>query len=474
MRRFLTVEWFAVLAGICLVTILLFTHPFIGVADNGDFLRVMGTSGLNYGVPGESYEDRFFGYAHQYFAYDQFFRGFYTSTQMILVIVARKIGYVIHPSSFDIRVLGALYAVLLLSATYIIVRYNQYKSTIVGIVLALCLLFVFYDIGYIAYFNSLFGEPVSLVFLLLSVGFGLCLLHQKEPSQKMFWLYFIGVFFLTFSKIQNAPVGIMFALLGFRFTMLRQDKTWRRLTVWLSVSMIVLSVGNYIVAPKELKDINLYQTVFFGILKDSPNIEQDLQELGLPEHLLSLAGTNYFQSDTVIIQDAPSMKQDFYDRVSHMDVVLFYMKHPNRLIEKMKYAANNSMSIRPYYLGNYLKQEHKPSGALTISYSCWSEFKNSYVPRSLLFITLFYLIYYAIAMFEYIRHRDRTIRIRIELMMLIGLLGFMGFLTPIIGDGQADIGKHLFLFNVCVDMMLVVSLTWIVYQLVNFKKSDLG
>lgn len=469
MRRFFTAEWFAVLAGLCIIIYLFFAKPFIGVADNGDFLRVMETIGLNYGVPGESYEDRFFGYAHQYFAYDHFFRGLYTSTQIILVAAARFIGYIFHPSSFDIRVLGALFSVLLLAATYIIVRHNKYKSTVVAIVLAICLLFVFYDIGYVAYFNSLFGEPVSLVFLLLSVGLGLCLLNQEEPSKRVLWMYFISVFFLTCSKIQNAPVGILFAMLGLRFLTLRHDPDWRRLTIWLSASMVVLSVGMYIVAPKGLKNINMYQTVFYGILNGSPDVKGDLKELGLPEHLSVLAGTNYFQTDTAIKQYAASMKQDFHDRVSHMDVLLFYLKHPSRLIGKMEFAANNSMSNRPYYLGNYLKQENKPSGSLAYSYSGWSQFKNTHVPKSLLFITIFYVIYYAVAIFEYIRRRDRISRIRTELMMLIGLAGVIGFMVPILGDGQADIGKHLFLFNVCFDMMIVVSVIWLVYQLVNLR-----
>ncbi|HEY4392116.1 MAG TPA: hypothetical protein VGN02_12290, partial [Paenibacillus sp.] len=164
-----------------------------------------------------------------------------------------------------------------------------------------------------------------------------------------------------------------------------------------------------------------------------------------------------------------SMKPDFYDRISHMDVLLFYFKHPSRLIGKMEFAANNSMSIRPYYLGNYLKQENKPSGAVAYSYSGWSQFKNTHMPKSLLFIALFYATYYIVAMFEYIRRRDRVSRIRTELMMLIGLVGIVGFLLPILGDGQADIGKHLFLFNVCFDMMLVVSVIWLVYQLVHLK-----
>lgn len=468
MKRFLRLEWLAAAAGLGLLAYLLFIAPFAGVADNGDFLRVMLTGGLDYGVPDEAYEDRFFGFAHQFFAYDHFFRGFYFSTQIILVAVARLLGYLFNSSMFDIRVLSAFYSLLLLAATYLLVRHNKYKSLITGAVLGLALLFVFFDIGYTAYFNSLFGEPVSLVFLLLTLAFGLRLVNEEKPSRAVLWLYFISVLFLTCSKIQNAPVGILFAAIGLQFAGLQTQFSWRRLVFWLSGAMVVISVVMYIAAPKDFKDINLYQTVFFGILKDSPDVKGDLKALGLPEHLSVLADTNYFQSGTAIKQDDPSLRGDFYDRVSHSDVLFFYLKHPGRLIDKMEYAANNSMSIRPYYLGTYLKESGKPAGSLAMGYSGWSQFKNQHMPNSLLFIALFYLAYYSVGLVEYVRSSQKAVRLRIQLLMAVGLVGMVGFMVPILGDGLADLGKHLFLFNVCFDMMIIASAVWLAHLIYRF------
>lgn len=461
----LKMEWLATAAGLGLLAYLLFIRPFAGVADNGDFLRVMLTSGLDYGVPDEAYGDRFFAYAHQHFAYDSFFRGAYFSTQIVLVIAARLFGYLLNSALFDVRVLGAIYGLLLLAATWLLVRHNKYGSAVTSAIgsaaLAIGLLFVFYDIGYVAYFNSLFGEPVSLVFLLLTLAFGLKLLHQDQPSKATLWLYYLSVLFLAGSKIQNAPVGVLFALIGLRFAGLNGPRGWRKLCAWLSATMIAISIVMYATAPKDFKDINLYQTVFFGILHHSPDVEGDLEDLGLPPHLSVLAGTNYFEGGTAIKQDDPSLRGDFYDRMSHADVLLFYMKHPSRLIGNMEYAANHAMSIRPYYLGTYLKEANQPSGALAMTYSGWSEFKNRHMPNSLLFIALFCLLYFAAAAYDYFRYRDRRSRLRGELMMAVGLVGVFGFMIPILGDGLADLGKHLFLFNVCFDMMVVISFVWI-------------
>ncbi|MNL77763.1 hypothetical protein D3C87_2040060 [compost metagenome] len=58
--------------------------------------------------------------------------------------------------------------------------------------------------------------------------------------------------------------------------------------------------------------------------------------------------------------------------------------------------------------------------------------------------------------------------------MLLGLIGLFSFLVPIMGDGRADIGKHLFLFNVSFDMMAVVMFGWLVHKLVRLAQSVTG
>ncbi len=66
---------------------------------------------------------------------------------------------------------------------------------------------------------------------------------------------------------------------------------------FFSVFFLLLgSAAMYLFAPKELKEINMYQTVFYGVLKDSPTPAQDLKELGLPPELAVLQNTNFFHA----------------------------------------------------------------------------------------------------------------------------------------------------------------------------------
>lgn len=471
MKNRLRSETIIAVAGLGLIICLLFLRPFTGVADNGDFLRMMNTVGLNYYDAAEGYADRFFSFSHSRFAYDNLFSGFYPSSQILLVLIPRLLSGLVHGSYFDIRVLAGVYALLLLAATWLIVKLGSRTSYITGLLLGAAMLFVFYDIGYLAYFNSLFGEPVSMVFMLLTFALGLRLTVQERPGTGGLIWFFIAVLFLICSKIQNAPVGLAFALIFLRLRTLDGRSNWRRLALRFAVATALVSVIMYVAAPKELKHINLYQTVFFGILNESPDVRGDLRDLGLPERLEVLAGTNYFQGDTAIKQDDPSLTADFYNRISHKDVLFFYLGHPSRLIDNMQYAAENSMSIRPYYLGSYEKAEGKPAGAVAYAYSGWSEFKNNHLPDSLGFLVLFYLVYYAGVLFHYFRAKERAGKIAGELIMLLGLIGLFSFLVPILGDGRADIGKHLFLFNVSFDMMAVAMLGWAAHRLVMLGKA---
>lgn len=474
MRDWIKLEWVAAVCGAGILLYLLFGTPFIGVADNGDFQRVMATSGLNYDPDGTDYRDRFFGYAHMHYAYDTLFRGAYITTQIIPVIIARFLGLVWDRHLFDIRVLGFIYTLLMTAAAYLIVRTGKTSSRAAGIALAAAVLFVFFDIGYTVYFNSFFAEPVSFLFLLLSVGTGMMLAGQEEPSPKLLAAFFVCVAMLVCSKIQNTPIGIVFALYGLRFVRLRYDFGWRRRTLIWCAALFALSAAMYIFAPKELKHINIYQTVFYGILNGSPDVEGDLEALGLPPELAVNAGTNFFQTDTVIKQDTPEMKAMFYDRISHKDVLLFYLSHPQRLLQKMEKAAGSSTTIRPYYLGNYEKEAGKPYGAVAYGYSGWSELKRQYVPQTLLFLVLFYAFYYAVALIEYARSNSTSVRIRIELLMLVGFVGFFSFMVPILGDGLADLEKHLFLFNVAFDIMAVTALVWAVYRVARLIRPNRG
>ncbi|RKN74135.1 hypothetical protein [Paenibacillus ginsengarvi] len=460
------IAFWTMAAAVVVMVYVLFLKPIVGIADNGDFLRIMSSAGLDYLDPNLSYDDKYFGYFIREFALTPLGIGGYASTQVPLVMIATWLNRLVYSGHvFDMRFMAFVYGVLLLLAFWAAVRYHRTLPLASKIALAVLLVFVFADVGYIGYFNSLFGEPVSLVFLLFTVAFALAAATRDKPTKALLVLFFLSAIFLTGSKIQNAPVGILLALLGLRYLRLRDDKSWRRTVIGFSAFLALGSLAMYIFAPKQLKEINMYQTVFYGVVKDSPTPEADLEELGVPKELAVLAGTNFFTQDTPIPQRDPRLYEQFYNHMSHGKIALFYLKHPGRLFQKLEIAAQNGMTIRPYYLGTYEKAEGLPRGAVSGKFGLWSEWKRSLLPNTLWFLLPFCLLFYLALLFEWLRADTLGRRIYAETFAALGLIGFVSFLIPVIGDGEADLSKHLFLFNVVFDMMFVASLIWIVHKI---------
>lgn len=464
MKKIMRSEIIIMLIAAAALLVLLFIEPIVGVANNGDFYRIMLAGGIDYADLKESAEDRFFGYFHAEYGYGTYGFGSYVSSQVLFVFVAGLIGRVLNSQLFDIRVLSALYSAVLLAALYIVVKYNkstsnQSQSLFLNTALVICMSLVFLDIGYLAYFNSFFGESITLLFMLLTFGLALANIRTEQPSRWLLIAFYISGLFLITTKLQNAPIGIIVVLLGLRFWRIGKDLWWRRTILIGSSILLVSMIAMYVGAPGHLKQANLYQTVFFGILKDSPDPSSDLKELGLPDEFKVNAGTNYFQTDTAIKQDDPQIVEEL-GKLNHKDVLFYYMKHPMRFVQKLERGAENGMSIRPYYLGNYEKSEGKPSGEISYANSTWSEFKINYMPNKLWFIALFYLVYAGVLAMEYTRQSLRG-RLYIEALLAIALIGIIAMVVPLLGDGEADLGKHLFLFNVCFDMMIVVGVLYL-------------
>jgi len=461
-----------IVAGV-LIIVLTMIPPVIGLADSGDFGRVLGVTGLTVLDPTASYDNLYFRYAHQNFGYGGYRLGGYVSTHVLLVAIAGWIGRVINGEVFDIRVLGSCYSALFIGAIMLLVRNapeanNRRNTLIVTVSLALCLLFVFGDIGYIAYFQSFFGEPYALIAMLLMVASALALASSPRPTGKMLALFVAAALAVATSKIQNAPLGFAFALLAWRMIGLRSDDPrWRR-QIWLGVSVLFLGSALMIVAaPDRLKHVNLYQSIFYGVLKDSPHTAEDMKELGIPERYARLAGTNYFQKDTVIPQADPTLHREVLEKLSHKDIAMYYLRHPSRFIQKLERAADNAMFIRPYYLGNYDQSAGKPPGAITYKFSGWSQFKDKYMIRSLGGYVGLFLAYYAVLGAVWLRSSSRRLRLAVEILAVVALAGMFSCIVPLIGDGEADLGKHLFMFNVCFDMMVVSAVTGIVFGLIT-------
>ncbi len=440
---------------------ILFFRPITGVADNGDFARIMNSTGLQYITDSKS--DRYFGFVNRLYKTGFIipFGGGYFSTELPIVLLAVFISkLLLNAGLFDIRFLGAIYTLFFTAAVFLAVRCVRKRSGFSGAVAAIALILVFCDTGYISYFNSLYGEPVSSVFLLLLAASALLLASSGKPALWTLLLFGISAVIFAGAKIQNSPAGILAALLLLRAVRLRKDIMWKRVSVLLAVFVVAVSALCYTGVSEDIKVCNKYQTVFYGILRGSPDSERDLGELGLDPSLTVLAGTNYFMEEYPVDIRTPEFKEMLSAKVNHIKVLSFYSRHPLRLLRKLEYAADNGFKLNQG-VGNFEKYPGIEYKQVTKAFSFWGSFKQNVLPHSLLFLAAIYLAALLAVIYEYIRNRGKTACFFAEFAGFILLTGLMQFMLPIIGDGDADLSKHLYLFNVSFDLLLVTGLTYI-------------
>ncbi|HZG88401.1 hypothetical protein [Paenibacillus sp.] len=441
----------AALAAFCLLRIYLgIAHePMIGMANNGDFERVMATAGIGYPSGAAAYADKYFGYAIFEYANVPWGFGGYPSTHLLFLFAAKVVNAALFGGdAFRIAALGAVYGVCLAAAISVIYT-GLSAARPLRLAIAAALAFLFTDVGYVAYFHSLYGEPASLLGFLFAIGFAL---HARRGSRTALTLFAAAAILCIGAKAQNAPLAAAFAALPL-LAPRPAGTRGRRAALAAAAAVLLAGAAMYAAAPKELKRINLYQTVFYGILKHSDDVAADLRELGLPEELAPLAGTNYFEAGTAIPQSSPRLTALFYDRIGHGDVLRYYAANPLRFVERLARAAEHSTTIRPYYVGSYAKEAGKPAGAVHLEGAWWSEWKRANVPASAPFAAAVALAYAALASSRRACARAGLDPACRAPLLAVPCVAAIAYVTPILGDGDADLAKHLFLYNAAFDFM---------------------
>ena len=449
---------------------LLIIRPIVGLADNGDFERIMYTVGIFH--VSTDYNIKFFNYMTREFAIIPANAQLcYVSTHLIPVYLSVFVSSLfLH--KFDIRFLSSLYIIILLLGMFLIFRYALNFRGVKKIFSAFIISVVVLDLGYTAYLNSLFGEAATFVFFILFIG--LFFKYADMENLKVYHVILLAssFIFFAFSKAQNAILGIIFAFYFIRFIYLKEDLHYKRLVkVFLSV-ILIFSALLIVTVPPYIAKCNLYDSVFRGVMFNSKTPSEDLQKLNLSPKLASLMGISYFDSSKPINIESDFFKKEFYDKMSIGKVALFYVKNPDRLMRMLNDTASYSFQTNLGYLGNYEYADRNTKSKKAATFYWYSNFRQWALPGNFTFIFSFFLIFLLFLIWKYKRASNIHQKLRLELLFLIVLFGIIQFPLQAIGDGFNEIRKHLFLFDLCFDIMLCTTIIFVfgtVYDFIVLK-----
>jgi hypothetical protein len=432
--------------------------PLIGLADNGDFPRIMGQFDIGY--LSSKFEDRYFGYFQSKYRIDKrdHWDSGFVSSQTLLVALALPInGLLSKPGLFDLRSLAMVHMALELAAAWLLLRYAPVNGRIAREALLGIVFLALTDVGYVSYFNSFYSEPGSFVFLLLGLGFVLMTITHPSNGALLGFLG-AGLLFIT-SKPQNAGTGIVLAVYSLRLGSLRPGKAWRRVCAGATLCLFSSSVYIYRVAPRDITvKPTLYLSLFYEILPYSPSPRQDLIELGLDPQLVKYSGTRPWADAAPI--DEPAFQRSFFDKISFAKMIRFHLAHPIRLLETLDRCARYAPALRPE-VGNYEKSEGRFPWAESHSFNLWSSLRQKYSPGSLSSLGLFFAANFAGIALLYRRQISRRRQLMLELQAALLLMAIVQFLSVAIVAGTHEATKHLFLFDLLVDVCFATAVLWL-------------
>lgn len=455
-----------------LVSATLFIPSTIGLANNGDFGRIMQPLGIGY--PGNDPAQSTFNYVVRYYP---LVNGIhlstiqYPSSTLLIAGLAVLVSHIIHHGPvFDMAVLGLMYILIFTAGVFLVVRglrrLNSSPWILVAAAVTICALLA--DMSYIAYFNTLYSEPTSFVFLPIVIGAALNLLADDHPNYSLLALYVGSSIMFVTSKNQNLPLLAFILLFNVRLALLYASRYWRGALVLGSLLLLSLAIFSYGMTDSWYSRTNVYDSVFTGILYnvDAGTARGYLSDLGVDPQYATLAGKSDFTPEAAQAEADPAFVSDFYGHVTMLTIARFYVTHPGQTWVAIERSALEASVTRPGYLGNFEASTGMPPLARTSRLSAWDSLKGATGGWFLWILIAFYALYFAVVGWEYSRARHVRTKAIAELSGALGAMALTQFAIPWLAEGFNEVGKHLITFNFLFDITVAAGCLWIAFRIV--------
>jgi len=428
----------------------LFIPPIVGLADQGDFARIIGTFGY---AP----QDRSatIAFVAEKYVPDQAARKpewEQPSSEYLFVACAILLNKVVsRDGRLDIVVIGAVHALAFLAAfARLLFVTKQYRASPFLWIIALVALT---DVGYAAYWNSLYAEPASCIFFLLLAAESIAISDSGLVSPRQIALWTLWAILFVMAKAQNAPLGFLLTLLSVRLFWW----TKYRGTVLCPVLIAAATLFNILTIPPRVQWADAYNHMFLAILPESRNPSADLKALGLEPALAKYSGTGAWSPGSAfhdMVESGLIGKE-----IAHAAIARFYLRHPTRIWRHAKTLLPIAFSLRPEWCGNFERNAGRPPGARSTAFTLWSGFHEHVLRRLGKLILILLCLSPAIAAIAWIRLPEQ--RRHVELLALLSICCLTAFLVAALGDAWDNV-KHLFLFNLMLDTCLILVTGFII------------
>lgn len=464
-EKFQNIAFALLAAAVMLVT--LFGGGEIGLSDNGDFSRVLRGSSLYFTETNKSFvyvgrygidlhgDSLLSNLGHILFSADGVAN--YPSIQLVVVrltVAANLLWNALSGSplaTYRLWTLGVTYVLLYSFALYFLFRQIRLKKPWWTCLAKLITLFVLCDVGYVAYFNSFYGEPLQIIGLVFCAGFGLQILREEQPRATVAIQLALSGLLYGWSKFANIPVGILLILSLEAVVWL---KARRKTAILAGVLAVAVLAGVYFALPAWMNRDTNFNAVFFGVVQDvdQETAQAYLSDLGLDEGMAKYAGNNAYVSGIKAQFAADGYEAEFYTTVSKVSLLRFYLTHPAYLGENIQLSLENAGMIRPFYLSNH--DNTYPRFTLSHRFSLWSNLR-AWLGFDTIAGNAALLLGGLALLLVFLRRRKPVCALACG--TLAGIWLYL-LAIPYISNGSGDLAKHMFAFVQVADLLFLAIL----------------
>ena len=330
--------------------------------------------------------------------------------------------------------------------------------------------------NYLAWYNSLFGETMIPVGLMLTIACAVHLAVMPRGSRRSWgWMVLlaISVRLLCCAKAQMAlalPAGLTLLIL---FTVYHHPAAKKPLIAFSLMGALLCGLVSYdtIGVYRKNQGVSekqtIWQSVFYGALMIANDPDEAMAELGIPAEMKADIGKHayYPNSEYVYPIESAELQEKFYDHVTTMTLVRYYLRHPKDLLLMMDRAAQESVQLSTSFMTytGTLYSDNQPLHRMNL----WRNLRSIFAARA---FWVYVLLYGAAGVFclTLICRRKTSWQTKLlsVLVLCVMFIGVMQYPLSVIGNGFADNNKQMYTFMLCHDLLVIAAAAVLVRRVI--------
>jgi hypothetical protein len=437
--------------------------PVVGVANNGDFGKLLGRYSLGAPIEHEAdFADTRYDFNSRY----HYESGFHSSESLLIGAALAVNSVLSKDGSFDLRVIGLIHALLLLTAWALFLPLLEPMPGWARIGLSVTTLFFFGDVAYVSYLNSFYMDVSALLFLLLSVVLFLRILRRHRDLDVV--LLVTSCLLLAGSKPQHALLGLAIAVLF----AVHRNILWPRQPVVSLASGVAIAMAAILTlvfgSPAQYQAAGVFTEIFYQILPHAKDVDRSLADLGLDSLEKRNIGKHAY-SEGASIGD-PAVAADFRRRMSYSRLAFFFLTHPRDAYVALHTSLSEAGGQRPG-LGNFDSHSGMKPRQESQAFALWSRCKGVlFVHRGTRYLLCFCLLILGCAGLA-VAQGGTLPGGAVAGVVVLSAMALMELAVSSLADALDSVRHHLLFYAHC-DVMILILVYLVARYVTNLRPAS--